>query len=142
MGDSHVKDIGQVQPGEKPAKDEIDSADQQADPRSQMSRSEIHAGQRIEQNDQIAVEVVDFHEEWVSARGYSSRNSTGFQITDKEVALASVEILISLSCPPRAAGARAPPSSIPSRVQIRLSYPYPHSAVDGIGDRRERNCPI
>src|SRR5579864_2436317 len=62
MSDSQMKNVGQIQPGEKPAKDKIDCPDQQTGPRSQMSRGGIHTSQQVANNNQIADEVVDFHD--------------------------------------------------------------------------------
>ena len=62
MRDSHMKDIRQIHPAEKPKRDEIDSADEKSSPRSQMRRSEEHASQNVENNNQIADEIVCFHD--------------------------------------------------------------------------------
>src|SRR5215472_11199115 len=61
MGNAQVKNIGQIQATEKPAKNKIGRADQQSLPRSQGSWSGIHAGQHVEQYDPIADDVVYFH---------------------------------------------------------------------------------
>jgi hypothetical protein len=63
MSDSHVKNIGQIQPAKKPAKDKISAADQHSSPKSQMSWGEIHTSQQIQHNDRIAREIVDFQGE-------------------------------------------------------------------------------
>jgi hypothetical protein len=63
MSDSQMKNIGQVQPSRKPAEDKIDSADQQSGPRSQMRWGEIHTSQHVQNDNQIAREIVYFHEE-------------------------------------------------------------------------------
>ena len=77
MCDSQMKNIGQVQPAKKPAKDEINSAHQHSCPRSQMSRGGIHTSQRVGKNNKIACDVVYFHD-----GGYSNRNRSSFQITN------------------------------------------------------------
>src|SRR5277367_2909314 len=61
MSNPQVEYIGQVQPGHKPAEYEVDSTYQQSFPRPQRSRGEIHAGQRIQENNCIANDVVYFH---------------------------------------------------------------------------------
>src|ERR1700730_3655604 len=81
MRDSQMKNIGQIQPAKKPTKDKIDAADQHSSPRSQMSRGEIHASQHVENDNQIAREIVYFHGH--SASRYSIRNRSCFQITSK-----------------------------------------------------------
>jgi hypothetical protein len=63
MCDSQMKNIGQIQPAKKPAKDKINSAYQQASPRTQMSGGGIHASQQVDKNNQIACEVVCFHDD-------------------------------------------------------------------------------
>jgi hypothetical protein len=72
MSDSQMKNIRQIQPGKKPTRNKINSAYQQSNPRSQMRRREIHTSQQVTQNNQIAGDIVYFHE--VSRWGYSSRN--------------------------------------------------------------------
>ena len=62
MSDTQMKNVGQIQPAKEPAKDKINSADQRASPRSQMSWGEIHTTQHVGKNDQIAGEIVDFHD--------------------------------------------------------------------------------
>ena len=62
MSDSQMKNIGQVQPAKKPTKDKINSAYQQTSPRSQLSWSGIHTSQHVGKNNQIACDIVDFHE--------------------------------------------------------------------------------
>src|SRR5690242_20149695 len=62
MSDSQMKKIGQIQPAKKPAKDKIGSADQYSFPWSPLSRSGIHASQQVQKNDQIAYDVVYFHD--------------------------------------------------------------------------------
>src|SRR5215467_15252322 len=61
VSDSQMQDVGQVQAAEKPAKDKIGSAQEQSLPRSQLSRRGEHTGQRVAQNNQISIDVVDFH---------------------------------------------------------------------------------
>src|SRR5713101_917954 len=79
MSDSQMKNIGQIQPAKKPAKDKINSAYQHSHPRSQMSWGEIQTSQHVGQNNQIACDVVYFHDG--SAWGYSNRNRRFFQTT-------------------------------------------------------------
>src|SRR5215469_5151069 len=63
MGNSQMEDIGQIQATEKPAKNKIASADQQSLSRPQLSRSGIDRSQHVEKNDQIADDVIDFHDD-------------------------------------------------------------------------------
>src|SRR6478752_2584392 len=72
MSDPQMEHIGQIQPTQEPAKDKINSTDQQASPRSQMSRGEIHATQHVGKDDQITGEIVDFHDG--SPSGHSNRD--------------------------------------------------------------------
>jgi len=60
--DSQMQNIGQVQPGYKPAKDKIRGADEQTYPRPPLSWRRIHTSHQVEKNDQIADCVVTFHE--------------------------------------------------------------------------------
>src|SRR5580658_1356885 len=62
MSDSEMKNIGQIQAAHEPAKDEINCPYEQSAPGPQMSRSEIHTGERVGNNNQIAHEIVDFHD--------------------------------------------------------------------------------
>jgi hypothetical protein len=62
MSDSQMKHIGQVQPGEEPAKYEIGARDQQAFQRAEVRRREIHAGQSVQENDQITNDTVYFQD--------------------------------------------------------------------------------
>src|SRR5580658_5344360 len=62
MRDSEMKNISQIQPAHKPAKDKINAADQHSCPRPQMSRGEIHTSQRVGNDNQVAREIVYFHE--------------------------------------------------------------------------------
>jgi len=62
MSDSHVKNIGQIQPRKKPTKDKIDSAYRHSNPRSQMSWGRIHTSQHVGKNNQIACDVVYSHD--------------------------------------------------------------------------------
>jgi hypothetical protein len=62
MSDSQMKNIRQIQSAEKPAKDKINSAYQHSHPGSQMSWGEIHTSQHVGKNNQIASDVVYFHE--------------------------------------------------------------------------------
>src|SRR5689334_7063081 len=71
MSDTQMKHIGQIQPAKKPTKDKINSAYQNSHPGSQMSWRGVHASQRVDQNNQIACEIVYFHDG--SRRRYSSR---------------------------------------------------------------------
>ena len=50
VSDSQMKNIGQIQPAKKPAKDKISSADQHSHPRSQMGWGEIRASQHVGEN--------------------------------------------------------------------------------------------
>jgi hypothetical protein len=63
MRDSQMKHVRQIQPAHKPAKDKINSADQQSNPGSQMSRGRNHTSQHVEQNNQIADDIVNFHDD-------------------------------------------------------------------------------
>jgi hypothetical protein len=81
MRDSQMKNIGQIQPGEKPAEDKINSADQQSGPSSQVSWGGIHTSQHVEKNYQIAGDVVDFHDD--PAWGDSSKNESSLQVTSQ-----------------------------------------------------------
>src|SRR5271165_1062284 len=72
MGDSQMENIGQIQSGKEPAKNKIGAADQQSLPGSQVSRGGIYASQHVDKNDQIACDVVEFHE--ASAQHDSSKN--------------------------------------------------------------------
>src|SRR5579859_233267 len=63
MNDAQMEHIGQIQPAHEPAKNKISAADQQCSPGAQMSRSEKHASQQIEKNNQIAREVVYLHDD-------------------------------------------------------------------------------
>jgi hypothetical protein len=81
MRDSEMKNIGQIQPGEEPAEDEINSADQQSSPRSQAGGGGIHTSQHVEKNYQIAGDVVDFHDD--PAWGDSSKNESCLQVTSQ-----------------------------------------------------------
>src|ERR1043166_8103276 len=62
MSDSHMKNIGQIQPGKKPTKEKIDSAYQKPNPRPQLRRGGIHTSQHVGKNNQIACDVVYFHD--------------------------------------------------------------------------------
>src|SRR5579859_1480151 len=62
MNDAQMEHIGQIQPAHEPAKNKISAADQQCSPGAQMSRSEKHASQQIEKNNQIAREIIGFHD--------------------------------------------------------------------------------
>jgi hypothetical protein len=73
-----MKNIGQIQSAKKPTKDKINSAYQQSNPRPQMSWGGIHTSQHVTQNNQIAREIVNFHDG--SPLGYSNRNGSSFQI--------------------------------------------------------------
>ena len=56
-----MKNIGQIQPANKPAKDKISSADQHSNPRSQMSWGGVHTSQHVETNNRVACDIVYFH---------------------------------------------------------------------------------
>jgi hypothetical protein len=56
-----MKNIGQIQPAKKPAKDKINSAYQHSNPGSQMRWGEIHTSQHVAKNNHIAGDVVYFH---------------------------------------------------------------------------------
>src|SRR5262249_7198711 len=77
MSDSQMKNIRQIQPAQKPTKDKINSADEQSHPGAQLSWRRIHTSQRVSENDQIALQIVDFHGD--SPRRYSNRNQSPFQ---------------------------------------------------------------
>src|SRR6266702_6338493 len=62
MRDSQMKDIGQIQPAKKPAKNKINSAYQHPGPEPQMRWGGIHTSQQVKKNNQIACEVVYFHD--------------------------------------------------------------------------------
>jgi hypothetical protein len=61
MSNPQVKNIGQVQPGKKPAEYEVSCANQQARPGPELRRGAIHAGEHVQNNDQIANDIVYFH---------------------------------------------------------------------------------
>src|ERR1700741_5238545 len=61
VSDSQVQDIGQIYAAKKPAKNKINSADQQCVPRPQVSWREIHTYQHVQQNNRIADDIVCFH---------------------------------------------------------------------------------
>jgi hypothetical protein len=67
VSDSQMKNVGQIQPAKKPAKDKISSAYQNSSPRSQMSWGGIHTSKHVGKNNQIACDVVYFHDDswWV-----------------------------------------------------------------------------
>src|SRR5947209_6990368 len=71
MNDAQVEHISQIQPAEQPAENKISAADQYSGPGSQMSRGEKHTGQQIEQDNQIAHEIIGFHDD--SKAGNSNR---------------------------------------------------------------------
>src|SRR5882724_629834 len=79
MSNSQMKNVGQIQAAKKPTKNEINSADEHPEPGSQMSWGEIETSQHVGQNNQIACDVVDFHDD--SRLGYSSRIRSAVQIT-------------------------------------------------------------
>src|SRR5258708_39734995 len=79
MSNSQIKNIGKRHTAKKPTKDKIDCAYQHSNPRSQMSWGGIHASQHVEQNNQIACDIVDSHRG--SGGRYSNRNRNSFQIT-------------------------------------------------------------
>src|SRR5689334_9373643 len=54
MSDTQMKNVGQIQPAEKPAKDQISSADQRSSPGSPISRRETRTAQQVENNNRIA----------------------------------------------------------------------------------------
>jgi hypothetical protein len=62
MSDSQMKNIGQIQPAKKPTKDKVNSANQHSSPRSQMSWGGVDTNQHVGKNNQIACDIVDFHE--------------------------------------------------------------------------------
>lgn len=79
MCDSQMKNVGQIQPTQKPAKGKINSAGQHSKPRAEMSWGEIHTSQHVSKNNRIACDVVYFHDD--SPVRYSIRKSNYFQIT-------------------------------------------------------------
>jgi hypothetical protein len=58
-----MKNIGQIQPPKKPTKDKINSAYQHSSPRPQISWGGVHTSQQVAQNNQIACEIVYFHDD-------------------------------------------------------------------------------
>jgi hypothetical protein len=75
-----MKNVGQIQAAKKPAKDKVNSAYQHSSPRSQMSWGGVHTSQHVAKNNQIACDVVYFHDG--SPWGYSNRNRSSFQTTN------------------------------------------------------------
>src|SRR5216683_5632101 len=73
MSDSQMKNIGQIQPAEKPAEDKINSAYQHSSPRSQLSRGEIHTSQHVGKNNRIARDVVYFHDDSPSVGSFKQK---------------------------------------------------------------------
>ena len=61
MRDPHVDHAGQVHAADEPAHHEVRRADQQADPGTDIGRCEVHAGQRIGQDERPTRDVVDLH---------------------------------------------------------------------------------
>jgi hypothetical protein len=53
-----MKNVSQIQSAQKPAKDKISAAYQYGNPRPQMSWGKINTSQHIEENNQIAREVI------------------------------------------------------------------------------------
>src|SRR5579863_8144430 len=62
VSNPQMKYISQEQSTHKPAKNKISRADRESLPRPQVSRSRINAGQHVEKNDEIAAEIVNFHD--------------------------------------------------------------------------------
>jgi hypothetical protein len=77
MSDTQMKNIGQIQPAKKPAKDEISSGDQHSNPWPQMSWGEINTSQHVQNNNQIAREIVNFHD--APRRGIQSEIGAPFK---------------------------------------------------------------
>ena len=73
VGDTQMEKVRQVQAAKEPTKDEISGGYQCASPRSQVRWGEIDADKHVGKHDQIAGEIVDFHQ--CSASGYSSRKN-------------------------------------------------------------------
>jgi hypothetical protein len=62
MSDAEMKNIGQIQATEKPAKNKINRANQQSLPWSQVSGGKVQGSQHVGNNNQIAREIVYFHD--------------------------------------------------------------------------------
>src|SRR5277367_2441366 len=58
-----MKNVGQIQPAHKPAKDKINCPDQDSNPGPQMRWGGIHTTQQVGENNQIACEIVYFHDD-------------------------------------------------------------------------------
>src|SRR5438128_10119150 len=76
---SQMKNVSQKQAAKKPPKDKINSAYKHSNPRSQMIWGGVQTSQHVSKNDQIACDVVNFHDG--SRWAYSNRNGSAFQIT-------------------------------------------------------------
>jgi hypothetical protein len=63
MGDPHMDHARQIQAANEPARHEIGRADQQARPGTDRGWGEVHASQRIGDDERIASDVVSPHEE-------------------------------------------------------------------------------
>jgi hypothetical protein len=57
-----MKDISQIQSAHEPAEDKVSSAYQDSSPGAQMNWGEKHASQYVENNDQVAREIIGFHD--------------------------------------------------------------------------------
>src|SRR5579864_3842874 len=77
MSDSQMKNIGQIQPAKKPTKNKINSAYEHSSPRSQMSWGGVHTSQQVDKNNQIAGDIVYFHED--SPRGIQTEIGAPFK---------------------------------------------------------------
>src|ERR1043166_9468021 len=62
MSDTQMKNVGQIQPAKKPAKDQISSADQRSSPGSPVSWREIRTTLQVRNNNRIACQTVNFHD--------------------------------------------------------------------------------
>src|ERR1700733_1199615 len=81
MSDSQMKNIRQIQPAKKPTENKISSADQHSHPGPRTSWGGIHTSQHVGKDNQIAQNVVGFHDDSCGLIvEYSNRNQTSFQI--------------------------------------------------------------
>src|SRR6266851_2238864 len=117
MRNSHMKNIRQIHPGKKPTTDKINPADQQSSPRSQLSRGEVRTSQHVNQNKQIAGDVVDFHDgsPWRNSNILSNNN-----LSCPRTANASARRVSSRACLP-AAGRRSEGSAFCSCPNVEAA---------------------
>src|ERR1700730_2481445 len=95
MCDSQMKNIGQIQPARKPAKDKINSAYQHSSPRSQMSWGGKHASEHVEENNQIASDIVNFHEDSVGLFKQKLELLSNYMLNSKRLIICSLLLVTS-----------------------------------------------